>query len=89
MPAVAKEETLSSPMVRNGEKIFFLAAGVAAALETHQGANAVRGKGGNLGNLGTDGTFTGFCELELGVRPVCPRISNVRYFVAHVESDLS
>ena len=23
-------------------------------------------------NLGTDGTFTGFCGLELGVRPVCP-----------------
>src|SRR5579864_2561551 len=21
---------------------------------------------------GTDGTFTGFCELEFGVRPVCP-----------------
>jgi RHS repeat-associated protein len=45
MPAAAKEETLPSPMVRNGEKIFFLAAGVAvAALETHQGANAARGK---------------------------------------------
>ena len=25
-------------------------------------------------NLGTDGTFTGFCELELGVRPACPQI---------------
>ena len=32
-------------MVRNGEKIFFLAAGVAlAALETHQGTNVARGK---------------------------------------------
>jgi len=27
------------------------------------------------GNPGTDGTFTGFCELEPGVRPVCPRLS--------------
>jgi hypothetical protein len=26
------------------------------------------------GNLGTDGTFTGSCEFELGVRPVCPHI---------------
>jgi len=28
------------------------------------------------GNPGTDGTFTGFCELEPGVRPVCPRTSD-------------
>jgi len=26
----------------------------------------------HMENLGTDGTFIGFCELELRVRPVCP-----------------
>ncbi len=28
-----------------------------------------------LRTLRTDGTFTAFCELELGVRPVCPQVS--------------
>src|SRR6266850_5562860 len=32
---------------------------------------------GRDGNLETDGTFTGFCELELRVRPVCPQVSQV------------
>ena len=50
MPAAAKEETLPSPMVRNGEEIFFLAAGVdVAALETRQGANTVRGEKSHQG----------------------------------------
>ena len=28
----------------------------------------------DMGNVGTDGKFTGFCELELGIHPVCPRV---------------
>ncbi len=38
----AKEETFAP--LSNGEEIFFLAAGVVAALETHQRANAAQGK---------------------------------------------
>jgi len=42
MPAAAKDETF--PPLGSGKEIFFLAAGVGAALETHQGANAARGE---------------------------------------------
>ena len=31
-------------------------------------------RGKTWGNVGTDGTFAGFRELELGVRPACPRV---------------
>jgi RHS repeat-associated protein len=46
MPAAAKEEMLASP---NAEEIFSLAAGVAAALERREGANAARGEKSHQG----------------------------------------
>jgi len=46
MPAAAKEEMLASP---NAEGIFSLAAGVAAALDTRDGANADRGEKSHQG----------------------------------------
>ena len=38
-----------------------------------------------MGQTGTDGTFTAFCELELEVRPVCPQVSQVSSTGRHRE----